>query len=134
MALNQAYEQYNRNKIMTASPAELTLLLYEGAIKFCNIAVIGLEQNDMEKVHTNIKKVEDIIVEFQSTLDHKYPVAEDFDKVYKYIYELLVQANIKKDKALLERALEELRGMRDTWKEVMVKTRGVNEASEGFRA
>ena len=121
---SQAYaDQYNRNKIMTASPAELTLLLYEGAIKFCNIALIGLEQNDVQKVHTNIKKTEDIIVEFQSTLNHKYPVAEDFDKIYKYIYDLLVQANIKKDKELLERALEELRGMRDTWKEVMVRTK-----------
>lgn len=123
MAINQAYAQYNRNKIMTASPAELTLLLYEGAIKFCNIAIIGLEQNDMEKVHVNITKAEDIIVEFQSTLNHKYPVAEDFDKIYKYIYELLVEANIRKDRELLERALNELRGMRDTWKEVMAKTR-----------
>lgn len=123
MAINQAYAQYNRNKIMTASPAELTLLLYDGAIKFCNVALLGLEQNDMEKVHINITKAEDIIVEFQSTLNHKYAVAEDFDKIYKYIYELLVEANIKKDKELLERALSELRGMRDTWKEVMAKTK-----------
>ena len=84
---------------------------------------MGLEQNDLQKVHTNIKKTEDIIVEFQSTLNHKYPVAEDFDKIYKYIYDLLVQANIKKDKELLERALNEIRGMRDTWKEVMVRTK-----------
>ena len=123
MAINQAYAQYNRNKIMTASPAELTLLLYDGAIKFCNVALLGLEQNDMEKVHINITKAEDIIVEFQSTLNHKYAVAEDFDKIYKYIYELLVEANIKKDRELLERALIELRGMRDTWKEVMAKTK-----------
>lgn len=134
MALNQAYEQYNRNKIMTASPGELTLLLYEGAIKFCNIAILGMEQNDMEKVHINIKKVEDIIVEFQSTLNRKYPVAEDFDKIYKYIYELLVEANIRKDQELLERALNELRGMRDTWKEVMARTRNNGEVSEGYRA
>ena len=120
---NQAYAEYNRNKILTASPAELTLLLYEGAIKFCNIAIIGLEQNDMEKVHNNIIKVENIIEEFQATLNHKYPVAEDFDKIYKYIYNLLVEANIKKDKELLEQALTELRGMRDTWKEVMVKAK-----------
>ena len=120
---NQAYAEYNRNKVLTASPAELTLLLYEGAIKFCNIAIIGLEQNDMEKVHNNIIKVENIIEEFQSTLNHKYPVAEDFDKIYKYIYNLLVEANIKKDKELLEQALTELRGMRDTWKEVMVKAK-----------
>lgn len=120
---NQAYAEYNRNKVLTASPAELTLLLYEGAIKFCNIAIIGLEQNDMEKVHNNIIKVENIIEEFQATLNHKYPVAEDFDKIYKYIYNLLVEANIKKDKELLERALNELRGMRDTWKEVMAKAK-----------
>lgn len=120
---NQAYAEYNRNKVLTASPAELTLLLYEGAIKFCNIAIIGLEQNDMEKVHNNIIKVENIIEEFQATLNHKYPVAEDFDKIYKYIYNLLVEVNIKKDKELLEQALNELRGMRDTWKEVMVKAK-----------
>ena len=120
---NQAYAEYNRNKVLTASPAELTLLLYEGAIKFCNIAIIGLEQNDMEKVHNNIIKVENIIEEFQATLNHKYSVAEDFDKIYKYIYNLLVEANIKKDKELLEQALNELRGMRDTWKDVMAKAK-----------
>lgn len=134
MAINQAYAQYNKNKIMTASPAELTLLLYEGAIKFCNMAIIGIEQNDMVKAHVNIKKVEDIIIEFQSTLNHKYPVAEDFDKIYKYIYDLLVQANIKKDKEILERALVELRGMRDTWKEVMNKSKNSGGQSTGFRA
>ena len=77
----------------------------------------------MEKVHNNIIKVENIIEEFQATLNHKYPVAEDFDKIYKYIYNLLVETNIKKDKELLEQALTELRGMRDTWKEVMVKAK-----------
>jgi len=130
MAINQAYEQYNRNKILTASPAELTLLLYEGAIKFCNIAIVAMEHEDVEKVHVNIKKVENIIIEFQSTLNRKYPVAEDFDRIYKYIYELLVEANIRKDKELLERALKELRGMRDTWKEVMARAKNQGTAAD----
>ena len=112
-------QQYNRNKVLTASPAELTLLLYEGAIKFCNIAAVAIEKKDMEKAHTNIVKAEMIIEELQSTLNRKYPVAEDFDNVYKYIYSLLVDANMKKDLELLEKATDELRGMRDTWKEVM---------------
>ena len=64
-------QQYNRNKVLTASPAELTLLLYEGAIKFCNIAVVAMEKNDVEKAHTNIVKAEMIIEELQSTLNHK---------------------------------------------------------------
>ena len=112
-------QQYNRNKVLTASPAELTLLLYEGAIKFCNIAAVAIEKNDMEKAHTNIVKAEMIIEEFQATLNHKYPVAEGFDKLYKYIYGLLVDANMRKDLEILEQATNELRGMRDTWKEVM---------------
>ena len=106
---------------MTASPAELTLMLYEGAIKFCNIAIAAIEKRDIEKAHVNIVKVENIITEFQSTLNHKYPVAEDFDNVYRYLQERLLEANLKKDKDILEEVLGHLRVMRDTWKEVMQK-------------
>ena len=52
---------YQRNAILTASPAELTLMLYEGAIKFCNIAIMAIEKKDIEKSHINIVKVENII-------------------------------------------------------------------------
>lgn len=119
MALANPYAQYQNNKVLTASPAELTLMLYEGAIKFCNIAIVGIEQNDIQKAHNNIVKAQKIIDEFRSTLDHKYPVAKDFDNVYQYIGNLLVGANVKKDKDMLEEALTHLRTMRDTWKEVM---------------
>lgn len=119
MLQNQAYAAYANNKIMTATPADLTLMLYEGAIKFCNIAIVAIENNDIMKAHNNIKKAEKIIEEFRATLDHKYAVAEDFDNVYKYIYQRLVEANIKKDKEILEEVLTHLRTMRDTWKEVM---------------
>lgn len=110
---------YKNNTIQTASPAELTLMLYDGAIKFCNIALGAMENNDPAKANTNIIKAENIIVEFRSTLDFKYPVAQDFDRVYDWIYRRLVEANIKKDTEILEDALRLIREMRDTWKEVM---------------
>lgn len=94
-------------------------MLYEGAIKFCNIAIVAIEEKDVEKAHKNIVKVENIIEEFQSTLNHKYPVAKDFDEVYSYLMRRLKEANIKKDKEILEEVLKHLRTMRDTWKEVM---------------
>ena len=75
---NNPYAQYERNKIMTATPAELTLMLYEGAIKFGNMAIKSIEEGDMQKAHANIVKVEQIIDEFRRTLDFKYPVAQDF--------------------------------------------------------
>ncbi len=113
------YEQYQINKIMTASPAEITLMLYEGAIKFCNIAIMAIEQKDMEKAHTNIMKTQRIIEEFRNTLDRKYAVAEDFDRIYVYVLQRLFQANINKDEEILEEVNRHLRSLRDTWKEVM---------------
>jgi flagellar protein FliS len=118
MAMNAA-AAYQNNKIKTASPSELTLMLYEGAIKFSNIAMIGIEEKDISKANQNIIKAEKIVSYLRMTLDFKYPVAQDFDNIYSYIYERLVSANIKKDKMILEEVLEQLRGMRDTWKEVM---------------
>ncbi|SHO48753.1 flagellar export chaperone FliS [Anaerocolumna xylanovorans] len=118
MAINAAMT-YQNNAIQTASPAELTLMLYEGAIKFANIAMMAIENGDIEKVHLNIVKTENIIMELRYTLDHKYPVAKDFEQVYDYIYRRLVDANVKKEKEILEEALGYIREMRDTWKEVM---------------
>ena len=119
MIKSNGYAAYANSKVATATPAELTLMLYDGAIKFCNIAIMALEEKDLEKAHNNIIKVENIISEFQITLNHKYPVAKDFDAVYKYLKERLVEANVKKDKEVLEEVLEHLRTMRDTWKEIM---------------
>ena len=116
MIQKNPYAAYNNSKIQTATPAELTLLLYEGAI----------EKGDIEKAHNNIRKAENIIREFQITLDHKYAVAKDFDAVYTYLLQRLLEANMKKDKDILEEVLGHLRTMRDTWKEVMAKTANGN--------
>ncbi len=129
MAPMNGYQQYQNNKVLTASPAELTLMLYEGAIKFCNIAIVACENKDIEKANNNIKKVEAIITEFRTTLNFKYPVAQDFDNVYKYLQRRLVEANIKKDPEILEEVLKHLRTMRDTWKEVMKITKNGNSVA-----
>lgn len=123
MALPNGYQNYQKNKILTASPSQLTLMLYDGAIKFCNLAIMAIEENDIQKAHNNIKKVERIIEEFRATLNFKYPVAQDFDNVYKYLYDRLVEANFHKDKEVLEEVLEHLRTMRATWEEVMKHSR-----------
>ena len=119
MVNHNGYAAHANSKIMTATPAELTLMLYDGAIKFTHIAIAGIEEKNIEKAHTNIVKVEKIIAEFRSTLNHKYPVSADFDNVYIYLSQRLTEANIKKDKEILEEVLTHLRTMRDTWKEVM---------------
>lgn len=123
MPARNPFAEYANNKILTASPAEVTLMLYEGAIKFCNIAIIAIENGEIEKAHVNIKKTQRIIEEFRNTLDRKYKVAEDFDRIYVYLLQRLLEANIKKDKAILEEVNMHLRSVRDTWKEVMRRNR-----------
>lgn len=119
MALPNAYAQYNNNKVMTASPAELTLMLYEGAIKFCNVAEKAIEENDVQKAHTNIIKAQRIIDYLRQTLDMKYAVAQDFENIYSYLGTRLVEANFKKDINIIKEVNEHLHSVRDTWKEVM---------------
>lgn len=119
MALPSAYAQYNNSKILTASPAELTLMLYEGAIKFGNMAIMAIDEKNVEKAHINIVKAQKIIDHFRITLDMNYPVAQDFERVYAYLAERLVQADVHKDKEIMEEICTHLRSMRDTWKEVM---------------
>ncbi len=117
------YAQYKNNAIATATPAELTLMLYEGAIKFGNIAIKAIEENDIEKAYKNIVKVQNIIAEFRNTLDFKYPVAKDFDRVYEYLERRLIEANMTKDKEIMEEVVKHIRSMRDTWKEVMKRAK-----------
>lgn len=116
---NNPYAQYQNSRILTASPAELTLMLYEGAIKFGNMAVMGMKQKDIEKAHVNLKKVQRIVAEFRATLDMKYPVAQDFDRIYVYLESRMTEANLTKDPEIMEEVVTHLRSMRDTWKEVM---------------
>ena len=124
MAAKNPYAAYAQSKVMTASPAELTLMLYDGAIKFCNIAIMGVQEKDIEKAHVNIIKVERILQEFLNTLDYKYPVAKDFENVYNYLIRRLHEANMRKDEEILQEVLKHLRTMRDTWKEVMTINQG----------
>lgn len=129
MLANQGYAAYANNKVTTATPADLVLMLYEGAIKFCNIAVVAIENKDIQKAHTNLIKAQNIILEFQASLDYKYATAKDFNEVYEYLLRRLREANMKKDAAIVEEVLKHLRTMRDTWKEVMRLTKNGTDVS-----
>jgi flagellar protein FliS len=119
MYKQNGYAQYKNSKIVTATPAELTLMLYEGAIKFANIAIVAMENNDPSKAHDYIVKVENVIQNFRETLDKRYPVWHDFENVYVYLLRRCHDANMSKDPAIMEEVLMHLRSMRDNWKEVM---------------
>lgn len=114
---------YKNQQIMTASKEELTLMLYNGAIRFVNESIKALEDKNFEKSNKANLRAQDIVREFMCTLDMQYEVAQGFYKLYDYIEYRLVQANIKKDKAQLEEAKGLLVELRDTWAEAMKSSR-----------
>ena len=134
MLQQNGYAQYKNSKIMTASPAELTLMLYDGAIKFGNIAIVAMENKDPAKAHENIVRVENIIQNFRETLDKRYPVWQDFENVYVYLLRRCHEANMKKDPEIMEEILKHLRSMRDNWKEVIKKAAGDKAGKTGTGA
>ena len=116
---NNPYDKIKNNSIMTASPAELTLMLYEGAIKFGNQAIAAINARDMGEAHRLIVRVQDIIDELRGTLNFEFPIAEQMDRMYEFISFTLVEANMEKNPAKVETALIFIREFRDTWKEAM---------------
>lgn len=115
----QAYAQYKNNKVMSASGPELTLMLYDGAIKFLNVADFAIEKKDINKAHQNIIKTERIIDYLRNTLDMRYPVAQDFENMYSYIARRLIEANVGKDREIIAEINGHMHAIRDNWVEVM---------------
>lgn len=119
MAMKNPYSKYNESKIFNASQEELTLMLFDGALKFCNQSMLAIEAEEIQKAHGLIIRVQDIIQEFQITLNRQYSVSEDFAVMFEYILRRLVEANATKDNSILEEVRNLLRDLRDTWKQAM---------------
>lgn len=119
MVNQNPYDKYINNSISTATREELTLMLYDGALKFCNQAMTSMESDDHIKTNELLRKVENIIREFQITLDKKHEVALQLDRLYEYLHTRLIEANMKKDKEILTEVRDHIRSLRDTWKEAM---------------
>lgn len=125
-------EQYKKHQIETATPEEVLIMLYEGAIRFLNAAKKGLAEKDVEKTHNNLLKAQNIILEFMNSLDMDIggEIAVNLFRLYEYLHYQLVQANIKKDVALIDEVLDHLRSLKATWEEAIRIARRENAAAD----
>jgi len=119
MSIVNPYQVYQQNSVMTASPQELTLMLYNGCIKFIKLAKKAMDKKDIEEKHTNIIKAQAIIQELRITLNQEIEVSISMEQLYEYIYSRLIEANMKNDVEILEEVQGHVVELRDTWKQVM---------------
>lgn len=117
--MTKQFQTYQNNSVTTASGPQLTMMLYNGCIKFINQAIKAVNDKDYETKNTNIQKAQDIIQELMLTLDQEVEISKQLLPLYEFIYFQLQQGNIKNDVSYLEEAQTFVMEFRDTWKEVM---------------
>lgn len=126
MATINPYQAYQQNSVTTASPGELTLMLYNGCLKFINQAEISIKEKKYEIKNENLKKAQSIILELMATLKTDFEFTKNMMSLYEYINHLLIEANIKNDLVSLKEAEELVIDFRDTWKQVIKINRKQN--------
>ena len=122
-AQTNAYNAYKQNSVTTASPGELTLMLYNGCIKFIGLAKKAIENKKIEQRNYNIQRAQAIISELMATLNMDIEISKQMLPLYEYMNRRLTDANIKNDTAILEEVEGLVIEFRDTWKEVIKITR-----------
>ncbi|WP_058764181.1 MULTISPECIES: flagellar export chaperone FliS [Exiguobacterium] len=113
------YAAYQNNAVTTANPQELTLMLYDGALKFMRLAKLAIEQGNVDLKNKNIQKTQAIFQEMRLTLNKDVAISANLDSLYEYMWRRLVDANVKNDTTILDEVLDFTTELRDTWKEAM---------------
>lgn len=123
MSKNNPYAAYQQNTVNTSSPAELTLMLYDGSLKFIARAKRALEEKQIAEKNEAIQRAQAIVTELMVTLDRSVPVAQNMLTLYEYVNHNLIEANIHNDIEKLDEAANIMREFRDTWKQVIQMNR-----------
>ncbi|OXT16886.1 flagellar export chaperone FliS [Bacillus sp. OG2] len=123
MATHNPYQSYQQNSVTTASPGDLTLMLYNGCLKFIMQAKKAIADKNIEAKNTNIQKAQNIIRELMVTLNMDLEVSENMMSLYDYMNRQLIEANLKSDIAILDEVEGLVTEFRNTWKEVIQMNR-----------
>ncbi|WP_203363255.1 flagellar export chaperone FliS [Bacillus sp. REN10] len=134
MAMKNPYQTYSNNSVTTASPGELTLMLYNGCLKFIHQAKKAIAEKNIEAKNTNIQKAQAIIQELMVTLNMEVAMSQNLLSLYDYLNRRLMEANVKNDPAILEEVEGFVTEFRDTWKEVIQKNRQLQHGGKGGQA
>ncbi|GAB4108262.1 MAG: flagellar export chaperone FliS [Phycisphaeraceae bacterium] len=123
---------YLKTKIMTASPEELRLMLYDGALKFCRQARAALEKKNYEESYNNLMRAQKIVLELSTSLNHDADpqLCQRLSALYTYVYRLLVDANMQRKTSILDEAIKLIEYERETWRLLMEKLASQGKPSE----
>lgn len=113
------YDVYRRQDLETSNKQELVAKLFNEASLSLKRAMKAIDDKNFETANENIKKSEVIVTTLNNSLDMKYDIAQQLRNLYTYMLDRMIEANAKKDKAILQEISGMLSGLRDTWLEAI---------------
>ncbi len=133
--INPYLKQYKKNQVETATPEQILILLYDGAINFLNKAKINLEANDDAAFHHNMQCCKNIIAEFMDTLDMEQggQFASVLYNLYKYLRRLIITSDVSKNTTGIDEVLKHLTNLRNTWNQAIEKVK-TEQAATGSQS
>ncbi len=138
MTINNPYTQYFENRLKTTTPGNLIVITFDAAIRFANQAAEAMSSGNLEEQNTNIRKVQNILIELISSLDYRADrhLAANLTSLYSYAFDRLTHANISDDPKALAEATDLLKELRTTWAEAekLVRSGGSSQASDNRKA
>ena len=109
------YNLYRQNAAATASPAQLSEMMYTGTVRFLKQALVHLEDRNLQEAHNNIVRTQDILEYMAETLNEKVDVSFNLAHLYDYAYRRLIDANVSKDPEIVQEVLTLMEELRDAW-------------------
>lgn len=115
--MNKAANEYLKAKVLTATAEQLQMMLYDGAIRFCEKALVGLDQKQFDVSYTALSRAQKVLLELHGSLKHNIApdLCANLASLYMWCYKRLVDANLKRDREAVEQALQILKYQRETW-------------------
>ncbi len=122
---NDSSGEYLRNAVMTASPEQLHLMLYDGAIRFAFQARDAMGRGDFETSCEKLIRAQNIVIEMRNGLRTEIApeICSQMSALYTFIYNRLVEANMKRSQSAIDDAIRILQHQRETWQMLIDKTR-----------
>lgn len=113
------FNRYLEVQVATASPEKLVLMCFDGVVRFLNRALQALEHGDLEGAHTGIVRAEAIVAELKGSLKMEMgEIPRNLARIYDFVHETLVEANVRKDRKKVEEALRVTMALREAWQEL----------------
>lgn len=117
--INSPYQKYQQASVQTASPGQLIIMLYDGAIRFIRQSIEGIENRKYEQANNNLIKAQAIIHELVASLNFDYPISKDLVRIYEYMLHQLIQSNVKKDTKPALEVMKHLEDLKESWQQVI---------------